>query len=40
MSPDAAIAFLIAGPFTTIPAMAAVWGVVRPRVFVTYVGFG
>jgi len=30
---------LIAGPTTTIPAMAAVWGLVRRRVFVLYVGF-
>lgn len=40
MSPGAAIAFLVAGPVTTIPAMAAVWGVVRPRVFALYVGVG
>jgi uncharacterized protein len=40
MSPGAAIAFLVAGPVTTIPAMAAVWGVVRPRVFALYVGIG
>lgn len=40
MSPGAAIAFLIAGPVTTIPAMAAVWGMVRPRVFFLYVGVG
>ena len=38
MSPGAAIAFLIAGPATTVPAMAAVWTLVRPRVFVLYVG--
>jgi uncharacterized protein len=38
MQPGAAIAFLIAGPVTTVPAMAAVWGVVRPRVFVLYFG--
>lgn len=36
MQPGAAIAFLIAGPVTTVPAMSAVWGVVRPRVFVLY----
>ena len=29
MRPGAAIAFLIAGPATTVPAMSAVWGVVR-----------
>jgi uncharacterized membrane protein YraQ (UPF0718 family) len=38
MQPGAAIAFLIAGPVTTVPAMSAVWGVVRPRVFALYVG--
>lgn len=38
MSPGAAIAFLIAGPATTLPAMAAVWALVRPRVFALYVG--
>jgi len=36
MQPGAAIAFLIAGPVTTIPAMTAVWGVVRRPVFVLY----
>ncbi len=38
MQPGAAIAFLIAGPVTTVPAMSAVWGVVRPRVFALYLG--
>jgi uncharacterized membrane protein YraQ (UPF0718 family) len=38
MSPGAALAFLIAGPATTVPAMAAVWSLVRPRVFALYVG--
>jgi uncharacterized protein len=37
---SAAIALLIAGPVTTVPAMAAVWGVVSPRVFALYVGVG
>jgi hypothetical protein len=37
--PLAALAFLIAGPTTTLPAMAAVWGLVRRRVFVLYVSF-
>jgi len=40
MSPGAALAFLIAGPVTTIPAMAAVWGVVKQRVFWLYVAIG
>ena len=39
MDPGAAIAFLIAGPTTTLPAMAAVWGLVSRRVFALYVGF-
>jgi len=38
MQPGAAIAFLIAGPVTTVPAMAAVWGVVTRRVFALYLG--
>lgn len=38
MQPGAAIAFLIAGPVTTIPAMTAVWTVVRRPVFALYIG--
>jgi uncharacterized protein len=38
MQPGAAIAFLIAGPITTVPAMSAVWGVVKWRVFALYLG--
>jgi uncharacterized protein len=37
MAPAAALAFLIAGPTTTLPAMAAVWGLVSRRVFLLYV---
>ena len=37
MQPGAAIAFLIAGPVTTIPAMTAVWTVVRKNVFTLYI---
>ncbi|MFC2095453.1 permease [Candidatus Bipolaricaulota bacterium] len=40
MSSGAALAFLIAGPITTIPAMAAVWGVVKRKVFLLYLGIG
>lgn len=40
MQSGAAIAFLIAGPITTIPAMAAVWGTVERRVFALYLGIG
>lgn len=39
MNPAAALAFLIAGPTTTIPAMAAVWGLTTRRVFILYVSF-
>lgn len=40
MAPGGVLAFLIAGPVTTIPAMAAVWGVVRQRVFWLYIAIG
>lgn len=39
MNPAAALAFLIAGPTTTLPAMAAVWPLVTRSVFVLYVSF-
>jgi hypothetical protein len=39
MNPGAGLAFLIAGPTTTLPAMAAVWGLASRRVFVLYVSF-
>lgn len=39
MNPGAALSFLIAGPVTTLPAMMAVWGIVRPRVFFMYLLF-
>ena len=39
MNPAAALAFLVAGPTTTLPAMAAVWGLSTRRVFVLYVSF-
>lgn len=38
MQPGAAIAFLIAGPVTTVPAMSAVRSVATWRVFALYVG--
>ena len=40
MSMGAAMAFMIAGGVSCIPAMAAVWSLVKPRVFVAYVGLG
>ena len=39
MDRGAALAFLIGGAVTTIPAMSAVYGVVKPRVFALYLGF-
>ena len=39
MHPAAALAFLIAGPVTTLPAMSAVWGLVNRKVFGLYIGF-
>lgn len=39
MSPAAALAFLISGPTTTLPAMAAVWVLVKHRLFILYVTF-
>jgi uncharacterized membrane protein YraQ (UPF0718 family) len=39
MNPAAALAFLVSGPTTTLPAMAAVWGLVTRRVFLLYISF-
>lgn len=39
MNEGAALAFLISGPITTLPAMAAVWGIVKRKVFVLYLSF-
>jgi uncharacterized membrane protein YraQ (UPF0718 family) len=39
MTPAAALAFLIGGGVTTLPAMAAVWGLVKPRIFGLYLAF-
>jgi len=39
MNPAAGLAFLIAGPTTTLPAMAAVWTLVKHRIFILYVSF-
>ncbi|GGH33862.1 hypothetical protein SAMN05444007_107153 [Cribrihabitans marinus] len=40
MSTGAAMAFVVAGSISSIPAMAAVWSLVKPRVFALYVGLG
>ncbi len=39
MSPAAALSFLVGGGVTTIPAMSAVFGVVRPKIFALYLAF-
>ncbi|WP_027235372.1 permease [Leisingera caerulea] len=40
MSAGAAMAFMVAGAVSSIPAMAAVWSLVKPRVFAAYLGLG
>lgn len=40
MTAGAAMAFMIAGSVSSIPAMAAVWSLVKPRVFASYLGLG
>jgi len=40
MSPGAAMAFMVAGAVSCIPAMAAVWALVKHEVFALYVAFG
>ena len=40
MGAGAAMAFMIAGAVSSIPAMAAVWSLVRPRVFTAYLTLG
>lgn len=39
LHPGAALAFLISGPLTTIPAMVAVYGITTRKVFGLYLGF-
>jgi uncharacterized protein len=39
MAPGAALAFLIGGGVTSIPAAIAVWSIARPPVFIAYLGF-
>lgn len=39
MNQGAALAFLVAGPATTLPAIVAVWGIVRRRIFLMYLAF-
>lgn len=40
MSAGAAMAFLVSGAVSSVPAMAAVWSLVRGAVFFSYLGFG
>ena len=40
MTAGAAMAFMVAGAVSSIPAMAAVWSLVRTSVFVSYLVFG
>jgi len=40
MSPGAGMAFIVAGAVSSIPAMAAVWSLVKPGVFAIYLGLG
>ena len=40
MTAGAAMAFLVAGAVSSIPAAAAVWALVKPRIFALYLGFG
>lgn len=39
MNPGAAMAFVIAGGVSSIPAAIAVWALVKPRVFAAYIAF-
>ena len=39
MSAGAAMAFMVAGGISCIPAAVAVWALVKPRVFAAYIGF-
>ena len=40
MTAGAAMAFMVSGAVSSIPAMAAVWSLVRLSVFLAYIGFG
>lgn len=40
MSQGAAMAFMVAGAVSSVPAMAAVWSLVKARVFAAYLGLG
>jgi hypothetical protein len=39
MAPGAAMSFVLAGGVSCIPAAIAVWALVKPRVFMAYLGY-
>jgi uncharacterized protein len=39
LNKGAALSFLIAGATTTLPAMVAVWGITKRKVFILYLSF-
>lgn len=40
MGTGAAMVFMVAGAVSSVPAMAAVWLLVKPKVFSTYIALG
>ncbi|MCF6305926.1 MAG: permease, partial [Rhodobacteraceae bacterium] len=40
MTAGAAMSFMVAGAVSSIPAMTAVWSLVKPRVFAMYISLG
>lgn len=40
MAPGAAMSFMLAGGVSCIPAAIAVWAIVKPKVFASYIGIG
>ena len=40
MSAGAAMSFMVAGAVSSVPAMAAVWSLVKKKVFAAYLGLG
>lgn len=40
MNPSAGMAFIVAGAVSCVPAMAAVWSLVKPPIFAAYIGLG
>ena len=40
MGSGAAMSFMVAGAVSSVPAMAAVWSLVKKQVFAAYLGLG